>query len=372
LRIVLFAADIGQPTSGQSRFLLNLARGLRLRKVDLAVAALGIAGGAQSILESIGVEVLSGDLRSASPRVRISKMMNARWMGRRAAELVRKTSPPDWYVNLSDHTVAAIEYLPVKARSCLICNGDMALLFLSPSFYDTQGFSKQALSLGMTRFIRKNAQLAARYSVRFANSRFTQNLMSYVYSIPFEGIVPPPVDRGQFRPRSDFSEDGFVLVLGRSQHEQNIELIRPVAAEVPVRCVGGLNIPRAENLGVVPDERLVELYAGARILAFPMISEPFGYSVAEAMCCGTPPVVFDAGGPAEQVVNGETGWSVASHRSFIKTVVERARQGYPREFRRKAWAASERYGIEQVTDRFLYQLAAVEIESTERSPSAGD
>ena len=53
-------------------------------------------------------------------------------------------------------------------------------------------------------------------------------------------------------------------------------------------------------LGRVSDERLAELYRGARCLVYPSLYEGFGIPVLEAMACGTP-VVTSAGGATEEV-----------------------------------------------------------------------
>jgi len=56
-------------------------------------------------------------------------------------------------------------------------------------------------------------------------------------------------------------------------------------------------------LGEVTDPQLAELYRGARCLAYPSLYEGFGFSVLEAMACGTP-VVTSAGGATEEIAGG--------------------------------------------------------------------
>ncbi len=66
------------------------------------------------------------------------------------------------------------------------------------------------------------------------------------------------------------------------------------------------------RLGFVRDERLLAAaYAAADIALAPATVENLPNSILEAMACGVPTVAFDAGGIAELVRHGETGWLAA-------------------------------------------------------------
>ncbi len=54
----------------------------------------------------------------------------------------------------------------------------------------------------------------------------------------------------------------------------------------------GLNT-QIHFLGAVSDQRLVELYAAAKLLVYPSLAEGFGIPLLEAMACGTPVVCSD-------------------------------------------------------------------------------
>jgi len=60
--------------------------------------------------------------------------------------------------------------------------------------------------------------------------------------------------------------------------------------------------------GRVDEPSLVALYRNADVYMYTSPCEDFGLGPVEAMACGTPPVVWDYGGPAETVNDGATGY----------------------------------------------------------------
>ncbi len=71
--------------------------------------------------------------------------------------------------------------------------------------------------------------------------------------------------------------------------------------------------PGVEWCGVVPPDRMIEVYAAADVLLFPTRYESFGLVVLEAMAAGLPVVVSDAL-PGGMVSDGRNGRVVAGHR----------------------------------------------------------
>jgi glycosyltransferase involved in cell wall biosynthesis len=64
--------------------------------------------------------------------------------------------------------------------------------------------------------------------------------------------------------------------------------------------------PRTRFLGRVDDERLRDLYRGARLFLQPGV-EDFGIASVEALACGTPVVAVDRGGIVDIVEDGRHG-----------------------------------------------------------------
>jgi glycosyltransferase involved in cell wall biosynthesis len=62
-------------------------------------------------------------------------------------------------------------------------------------------------------------------------------------------------------------------------------------------------------LGFISDEnQLVEIYNMADVFVNPSMQESFGYTVCEAMACGTPAVAFPISGLKEQITHKENGY----------------------------------------------------------------
>lgn len=72
----------------------------------------------------------------------------------------------------------------------------------------------------------------------------------------------------------------------------------------------------AGNCG--PQQRDQLLGNAAALLHLVLFDEPFGLSVAEAMCCGTPVIAFARGSMPELIVQGKTG--------FLSATIEEAEQ----------------------------------------------
>lgn len=91
-------------------------------------------------------------------------------------------------------------------------------------------------------------------------------------------------------------------------------------------------------------------YRGMDVLLHPVVNEPFGMAVIEAMAAGGPVVATRSGGPAEAVRHGETGFLVTPGNieemtyalSVLITNVE---------LRKKLGGAARRYAVRRFGDR---------------------
>src|SRR5205085_7306374 len=92
-----------------------------------------------------------------------------------------------------------------------------------------------------------------------------------------------------------------IIIAGIIQDENYFNTkIRPLLNHTDVIYVG--------NCG--PQERDKLLGGAIALLHLINFDEPFGLSVAEAMCCGTPVIAFNRGAMSELILDRQTGFLV--------------------------------------------------------------
>jgi len=169
------------------------------------------------------------------------------------------------------------------------------------------------------------------------NSRWTARLVEEIYGRT-PGVCPPGVDTRRYKPFSAQDDPGreegvrgrpyilstnrhypqkglayLIAMMPRILRERDVDLVLTGdftrhTGELR-RMAGDLKVgDRVVFTGRVSEDRLVRLYQGAEVYAYPSPYEDFGLGPVEAMACGTPAVVWDRAGPAETVVDGVTGF----------------------------------------------------------------
>lgn len=82
--------------------------------------------------------------------------------------------------------------------------------------------------------------------------------------------------------------------------------------------INGTNV---RYVGEASQEAKIPLLQGARALLFPTeVEEAFGYSMIEAMACGTPVIAFGNGSVPEIVKHGETGFIVKNAEEMAEAI----------------------------------------------------
>jgi glycosyltransferase involved in cell wall biosynthesis len=135
------------------------------------------------------------------------------------------------------------------------------------------------------------------------------------------------------------SPGGYLLFFGRIHPDTGTAEAIEVAARVgrPLVIAGIIQdqpyfdeavAPRVDGdrvryLGPIGPERRPELLGGADALLHLIdFDEPFGFSVAEAMACGTPVIAFDRGSMRELIDDGVTGMIAADLDDAIEAVTK--------------------------------------------------
>jgi glycosyltransferase involved in cell wall biosynthesis len=158
----------------------------------------------------------------------------------------------------------------------------------------------------------------------FANAANTAGRLKRYNGLDAEPLYHPPhlSDRLRSGPYGDYA-----LSVGRLETVKRPQLLIEAMAGVapPMRLlivgdgtqrgnlealVDGTGVrDRVEFLGAVSDEMLLELYAGARAVAYAPFDEDFGYVTLEAFLARRPVVTCrDSGGTLEFVVDGVNGF----------------------------------------------------------------
>lgn len=180
-----------------------------------------------------------------------------------------------------------------------------------------------------------------------SNSSFTKKAVKDLYGV--DSVVAfPAVDLEKFNQGIE-NDDRFVLTVNRIVPNKNLELainsiavLKSQGTKVPL-IIAGTKQPgfewyldnlihgiRDKNLEKeiqvrvnLADKELIPLYQGCSIFLYTPKMEHFGYGPVEAMASGKPVIASPGGGPAETVLNGETGFLVSPDpKKWAKKIVE--------------------------------------------------
>lgn len=163
-------------------------------------------------------------------------------------------------------------------------------------------------------------------------------VIRYGIQLPKLPVVPRDPALIVFVGRSMTRKGGWLLLEAwrrRLRKEARLLLVTPE----PVAPEPGLTVVSDLRAG---DPRLLELVAGAAVLAFPSTGDTFGYAALEAMAVETPVVAARAAAIEEIVADGETGTLVEPHEADELAAALAAYLGDPDRARRAGRAARQR------------------------------
>jgi glycosyltransferase involved in cell wall biosynthesis len=158
-------------------------------------------------------------------------------------------------------------------------------------------------------------------------------------SLDYVATIHHGIDMDEFEPRQGPGD--YLLFFGRIHPEKGTVEAIDVAerADLPLVVAGivqdqgyferfvepRLDGERARYIGPVGPDGRGDLLGGARaLLHLVSFDEPFGFSVVEAMACGTPVIAHPRGSMSEIVRDGVNGFLVASLDEAVAAVHESA------------------------------------------------
>ncbi len=214
---------------------------------------------------------------------------------------------------------------------------------------------RPAARLAMAWFRRWDRATARRVTRFVANSTAVARRIERAFGRSAQ-VIHPPVRTDFFTPGGE-REDTFLYVgrlvgykrpdlvvdafAGLPEHRLLVVGDGPARAALQARAPANVSFLRS-----VDEAELRRLYRAARALVYP-VEEDFGIAMAEAQACGTPVVGLAAGGAADIVEPGVTGWLLAEQSvDAVRAGVRRAAAAEldPAEIARRAQRfSSERF-----------------------------
>jgi glycosyltransferase involved in cell wall biosynthesis len=321
---------------GAENLIQSLCRGLCARGHAVSVAALRFD--ASLWPEGSWDDVRVAALERSQDRL-VGRRLRARVRARRVAKLVRGADAVIahnfpaalwvagcdarrcvWYCHEPSERLHGREVFPTLVRA-----GEHAAAHpWSEGAFVRQLASMDARRPRATRLDRRLDRAAvARLDVVLANSAFTAAAVERVYGVAARACPPGVADRATLAPPPGGTP--YVAWVTNPRVAKNalgfLEAVRLARAEAPDLVVRALGLDaalreRAETLGLgktvealdtQDDARYAALLAGARLVAYPSLDEPFGLVPLEAMALARALLASSCGGPAESVVPGETG-----------------------------------------------------------------
>ena len=337
--------------SGQSRFAINLSRGLVKEGKRVTLFAYYCSSEYFEILRKYGIEVLA--YKSKLNTIDIYRSISdSRKVFFEMLKMLKGAERCDYYLVLSDELVGISKYRNDE-KWIYLSNGDLTLLFMNKRFLDEHYPYSYILKKRFVTQMLKHQKRVAEYDYLFGNSRFAQSIMSFILNTNFTDYIYPPVDTDFFRPKFRNGEENYALVLLRNNSEPMIETIQRIAKAVPIKIVGEAKVNGAVTLGRISEDDLVEVYSNATLTIGSSNQEFFGYATAESLACGTPVIAFRQGAAVEMIEDNINGWLVQNDRELLNRLDEIFKHEYDKSLRKEARKTSERFSIYESSKKFI-------------------
>lgn len=227
---------------------------------------------------------------------------------------VTKVSQTDLVISSSHAVAKAMVKRNKKNRPLHICYIHTPMRYVWDRFDDYFGPLKVGSFLSRY-FFKPIAKLLQVYDLKtvsrvdtfVANSRFVANRVKKLYNRNAE-VLHPPVNLSRFEKIKRDPKDWYLMVTALVPYKniedgiracqelgRKLKIVGTGPDEKKLKAFAKDLKADVEFLGFVPDEKLVEYYAGGRALLFPGV-EDFGIVPVEAIAAGCPVIALKEGG----------------------------------------------------------------------------
>jgi len=340
---------------GQSKAVLNFAKGLSKHNFEVKIISY------HKIDPRLQEEIKDYEVISITNKSENLTTLAFEYLFNKMSKEVAKS-----LANVNDKIVVANDDLPniiffVKGDTSNLIywsQGAYASLFMWPPFYTKGYYMKKLMGYFAPSYNLKMYKGVKKYSVVLANSKTTANIISLYYDRSPSDVIYPPLDVEYYsrQARRDV-ERSYVLAFVKRGYKSDIEMLEKLAKRVKMKVVG-FKVEGAKAYFNIPDDELRDLYCNAYVTLYPIKFENFGYIPVESMACGTPVIAYRfSGGPAETIVDQETGWLVNEEKEFYQKVVEVWENGYEEKMREKAMKRAQEFSIENSVKKLMKYLS---------------
>jgi len=338
---------------GQSKAVLNFAKGLSKHFKVRIISYYKVDPRLQEEIK--GFEVVSLATRGGSITSLVYEYLFNK-MSKEVAKHVDNTD--DKFVVANDDLTNVVSFVKDFSNLIYWSQGALASLFMWPPFYTRGYFVKRLMGYFASSYNLKLHKGVKKYNVVLANSKTSANIISLFYDKAPSEVIYPPLDVEYYSSHARKKvEEKYVIAFVKRGYKSDIELLEKLAKRVKMKVIG-FRIEGAEAYFNISDEELRELYCNAFVTLYPIKFEYFGYIPVESMACGTPVIAYRfSGGPAETIVDQETGWLVNDEKEFYQKVIEVSENGYEDKMREKAVERAKEFSIENSAKKLMRFLS---------------
>jgi len=354
--MVTFPVSHLKKFDGQSKAVLNFAKGLSKHNFKIRIISY------HKIDPRLQEEIKDYEVISITNKEQNLTTLAFEYLFNKMSKEVAKR-----LANVNDKIVIANDFIPniisfVKGETSNLIywgQGALASLFMWPPYYTRGYFTKKLMGYFVSSYNLRLYKGVKKYNVVLANSKTSANIISLFYDRPPGEVIYPPLDVEYYfsHARKKVEEKGYVLAFVKRGYKSDDELLEKLAKKVKMKVIG-CKLEGAEAYFNISDEKLRELYCNAYVTLYPIKFEYFGYIPVESMACGTPVIAYRfSGGPAETIVDQETGWLVNDEKEFYQKVIEVWEDSYEEKMREKAVERAREFSIEGSVKKLMKYLS---------------